>query len=270
MYSQRISETCREDGIEYILWECPANEIQQAIHQANDDDGQDGILVFYPIFPAENKKGRTYKNQLNGVFYKTPDCQFRDMVCWGKDVEGLRGTQWYHNPSQKHHPPLVYPCTARAVEAILEHYHVVDNAKWKNQVVSIVNRSEIVGRPLASLLASRGATVYSLDASNTVLQFAGDRRPRKVQRTLPECLAESHMVVTGVPQANFRIPTAYLAQGATVVNVSEFPNVFEEDLAVHRPDLMYIPQVGKVTVAILEDNLVRLYKQKEQGSQEAI
>jgi methylenetetrahydrofolate dehydrogenase (NAD+) len=195
LYSERIAKTCAEDGIGYEVWRCPATSsphgIQEMIRQANANSHIDGILVFYPIFTNTREKG-PYKNQLQGVYYKTHDCHFRDMVAIEKDVEGLRGTKWYHNQRRlRIHPagqpqPLVYPCTARSVEAILEHCHsslsssptavgwnedpVTESSScWQGLTVSIVNRSEIVGRPLAAMLSSKGATVYSIDASATVL-----------------------------------------------------------------------------------------------------
>ena len=45
----------------------------------------------------------------------------------------------------------------------------------------------------------------------------------------------------------------------TVVNVASFKNVDEESL-LKVPGVTYVPMVGKVTVAMLERNLVRLYE----------
>jgi methylenetetrahydrofolate dehydrogenase (NAD+) len=284
LYSERIAKTCAEDGIGYEVWRCPANSspnsIQDMIRQANANPQIDGILVFYPIFTNTREKG-PYKNQLQGVYYKTHDCHFRDLVAIEKDVEGLRGTKWYHNQRRLRLPPagqttqqLVYPCTARSVEAILEHCHssfptpvwnddtvVASSSCWQGLTVSIANRSEIVGRPLAAMLSSKGATVYSIDESSTVLKFwpRGERLQR-CHMTLPECLSESNILVTGVPHEDFQIPVSDIPLHTTVVNVSEFSNVSEEEL-MHRTDITYIPQVGKVTVAILEENLILLHGQ---------
>jgi methylenetetrahydrofolate dehydrogenase (NAD+) len=126
--------------------------------------------------------------------------------------------------------------------------------------MSVVNRSEIVGRPLAAMLAASGATVYSIDV-DTILRFSPNGRLHRCPHTTTlEGLADSNAVVTGVPHADFQIPTDYLAEGTTVVNVSEFTNV-DEGSILARPDIKYIPQVGKVTVAVLEQNLVRLQQQ---------
>ena len=56
--------------------------------------------------------------------------------------------------------------------------------------------------------------------------------------------------------------------GTTLVNVSESPCVQEEALS---ESITYVPKVGKVTVAALEENLVRLHerhqkKQKQECS----
>jgi methylenetetrahydrofolate dehydrogenase (NAD+) len=132
--------------------------------------------------------------------------------------------------------------------------------EWTNQTVSIVNRSEIMGRPLAAMLARKGATVYSIDI-NSILKFRPNGRLHccnAVTTTLQTCLEESTVVVTGVPSPEFRIPLDSIQQSTTIVNVSEFPNVCEETLLTERPDIKYIPQVGKVTVAVLENNLMNL------------
>jgi methylenetetrahydrofolate dehydrogenase (NAD+) len=87
--------------------------------------------------------------------------------------------------------------------------------------------------------------------------------------TLPDCLSESNILVTGVPHKDFQIPVSDIPQHTIVVNVSEFPNVNEEEL-MHRTDITYIPQVGKVTVAILEENLVLLHRQKTANSDKVL
>ena len=44
------------------------------------------------------------------------------------------------------------------------------------------------------------------------------------------------------------------------MNVASFKNVDEESL-LKIPGVLYVPQVGKVTVAMLERNLMRLFEQ---------
>lgn len=67
------------------------------------------------------------------------------------------------------------------------------------------------------------------------------------------------MVVTGVPTKAYRLPTEWIQEHTTVVNVASFKNVDEEAL-LQIPGVVYVPLVGKVTVAMLERNLMRLYE----------
>jgi hypothetical protein len=66
--------------------------------------------------------------------------------------------------------------------------------------------------------------------------------------------------VTGVPTKSYRLPTAWIQPHTTVINVASFKNVDEDEL-LHIPGVVYVPLVGKVTVAMLERNLMRLYDQ---------
>jgi hypothetical protein len=67
-------------------------------------------------------------------------------------------------------------------------------------------------------------------------------------------------VVTGVPTKDYRLPSDWVKPNTTVVNVASFKNVDEESL-LKIPGVVYVPMVGKVTVAMLERNLVRLFEQ---------
>ena len=67
-------------------------------------------------------------------------------------------------------------------------------------------------------------------------------------------------MVTGVPTKAYKLPTDWIQPNSTVVNVASFKNVDEEAL-LKVPGVVYVPMVGKVTVAMLERNLMRLYEQ---------
>lgn len=72
--------------------------------------------------------------------------------------------------------------------------------------------------------------------------------------------------MTGVPTKAYRLPTEWIQPNTTVVNVASFKNVDEEAL-LKIPGVVYVPLVGKVTVAMLERNLVRLFEQFHQSPQ---
>lgn len=69
---------------------------------------------------------------------------------------------------------------------------------------------------------------------------------------------QSKIVVTGVPTKSYRLPTEWIQPNTTVVNVASFKNVDEAAL-LKIEGVTYVPMVGKVTVAMLERNLMRLY-----------
>lgn len=106
----------------------------------------------------------------------------------------------------------------------------------RGKIITIINRSEVVGRPLAALLANDGAKVYSVDI-NDILIF--DRGPNlelakyKVQECeekLEEILGKSDVVITGVPNPNYRVPIDAL-KGLSCLKMNRkrnyFPLLFE-------------------------------------------
>ncbi len=56
------------------------------------------------------------------------------------------------------------------------------------KIVTVINRSEIVGRPLAAMLANDGADVYSVDI-NSIYLFRGGKL-RKVEDETVESLVK--------------------------------------------------------------------------------
>ncbi|KAG7366881.1 methylenetetrahydrofolate dehydrogenase [Nitzschia inconspicua] len=282
---------CGDTAVDGIHW------IQEQIKNANESQHVDGILVFYPIYQQQLLRG-PYKDSITGVYYKTCDDYIRDLVLPTKDVEGLCGAKWLRVlddplPTTQSNFLQLYPCTALSVLWSIEAYHLsrvssshsfpgesmetlskyselhVPSCKWKNLTVSIINRSEIMGRPLAVMLARKGATVYSIDI-DSILQFQPNGRMQRCNPadvTLQSCLASSNVVVTGVPDPNYQLPLDYIQENSTIISVSEYTNVCEATLLSDRPDIHYIPQVGKVTVAVLENNLVHLKKFNLEQSQ---
>ena len=80
-------------------------------------------------------------------------------------------------------------------------------------------------------------------------------------RNLPALpVRASGIIVTGVPVKAYKLNTEWIQKNTTVVNVASFKNVDEVEL-LKIPGVKFVPQVGKVTVAMLERNLMRLYKQ---------
>jgi len=126
----------------------------------------------------------------------------------------------------------------------------------------VFNRSEVVGRPLASMLANDGASVTSFDIDGPQLFVPGHGdAPHSVQETDVDratALAAADIVITGVPSRSFqRIAASEIADNAICVNFSTFAN-FEPD--VREKASAFVPRVGPMTVTMALRNTLRLYQ----------
>ena len=207
-------------NVNYELREIDREELETHLLAANDDDGIDGVIVYYPIFGDRQDQ---YLQQI-------PDMT--------NDVEGLSHKyifKLYHNEryiDEAQTQKSILPCTPLAILKILDHIGVYNSIlPYGNHLfgrtITVINRSETVGRPLAALLANDGACVYSVDVTG-VQQFtrgAGIKKKRhevvdKGDWTLMDCLQLSDVVISGVPGDRFEVPTHQLKDGAVCINFS--------------------------------------------------
>ena len=207
-------------GFEYSVRNVAKDDVEETIIAANQDDTVDGIIVYYPIF---NNRQDQYLQQIVDI---------------KKDVEGLSHQYIFNmyqnirflddNQVQK----SVLPCTPLAVIKILEYLHIYNpilpyGNRLFGRTICVVNRSEVVGRPLAALLANDGACVYSVDVSG-IQQFTRGEGIRKRKHevvekdawTLENCIPLCDAVVTGVPNDKFKVPCHLLKDGAVCINFS--------------------------------------------------
>lgn len=166
-YAEWTKKACEADGIRFELRECAQVELESRLREANADDGVHGIMIYYPCFGA-----------VPSFFGGKMDDHLRDMVAVEKDVEGLCYTyrrNLYHNLRYLQHldgrnteKKCLLPCTPLAIVKTLEYLKAYDvnlpvGDRLKGQTVTVINRSEVVGRPLSAMLANDGADVFSVD-----------------------------------------------------------------------------------------------------------
>ncbi|CAE6413392.1 unnamed protein product [Rhizoctonia solani] len=294
-YAQFTKKTCESIGIEFVLKEVggalegglDGEGVEEAIIEANEDKNIDGIMVYYPIFGGSQ------------------DHYLQQVVSPFKDVEGLHVKfhyNLYHNirfirpqsllglprstepptaPAPAAEAPEGYvksiiPCTPLAIVKALEGVGVYNaildyGDRAYGRTVTIINRSEVVGRPLAALLANDGARVFSVDIDSiqeytkrpttnaSESEKAKRYHPRHVVHpsslSLEQCLAVSDVVVSAVPSATYKVPTEWLKDGCICVNVASEKN-FQPN--VREKASLYMPAVGKITQMMLLRNLLRL------------
>ncbi|KAI0751133.1 NAD(P)-binding protein [Daedaleopsis nitida] len=297
-YSEFTRKQCDALGVEFVLRKtgaaadeslAPGEGVEEAIIEANEDEGVDGIMVYYPIFGVQQDH---YLQQIVSPF---------------KDVEGLHFKfhyNLYHNirflepktlasslptaPAKdapaavNDQPPTGYvksilPCTPLAIVKCLEFIGVYNKLlpygdRAYGKTITVINRSEVVGRPLAALLANDGARVFSVDIDSIQeytkrpRQSAEERKyhPRHVvhpaTQSLQACLALSDVVVSAVPSPDYKVKTAWLKDGCVCLNVAADKN-FEAD--VREKASLYLPTIGKVTIMMLLRNLLRLQEYRQ-------
>lgn len=276
-YAEWTGRACVGDGLAYELREVEPVELEAAVRAANEDPAVHGIIIYYPVFGAEPS-----------FFGATMDEHLREIISPTKDVEGLCRTYrdaLYHNQRSLDQRPrsatgsddalalalnatssaelkCVLPCTPLSVVKILEHLEVYGSGevgdRLAGKTITVVNRSEVVGRPLAAMLANDGAKVYSVDI-DSIYEFARGAL-RKSDVSVKEACLASDAIVLGVPSKAYKLDASWVRDGSVVVNVASFKNVDEEELLAATTGVRYVPLVGKVTVAMLERNLVRLYE----------
>ena len=252
-YARRTMAKFQEVGMTYDLIKVNRLDVEAAIETANDNPNIHGIFTYFPIFANQQ------------------DDYLRNLVDYRKDIEA--GSQFwtqklYHNdrfsgpgaPTKK----AVLPCTPLAIVKLLAELKLqspstseqpLPQRSMTGETVTIFNRSEVIGRPLAVMLSNDGARVLSFDEHGP-MEFI-DAEPRELTIDRQQALACSDIVITGVPSESFRkISAREIKTTAVCINFSSIAN-FSVDMSSHEG--IYIPRIGPLTVAMCMRNTVRLF-----------
>jgi len=182
---------CERVGIESSLHRLPADASQaqllELIGRLNADPRVDGILVQLPLPP--------HFDELTILRAIDPT---KDVDGFHPENVGLLATG---------HPRFV-PCTPLGVWRLLTHYQV----PLRGAAVVVVGRSNIVGKPLATLLMQKPTrdNPYGGDATVTVCHSA--------TRDLPTLCRQADIVIVAIGQAHF-LTADMVKPGVVVVDV---------------------------------------------------
>lgn len=238
-------------GIDMEVRQVAPEGVVAAIAEANLDPEVDGIFLYYPLAS------------------RAEDRWLRELVDPRKDVEGMH-SYWsrllYENRrfvDDEQTQRAILPCTPLAILKLLHEAGMRgtgEEAPLQGVTACVINRSDIVGRPLSAMLANDGARVHSLDLTGSVVfEPAIGRRAHDVRESglaRAEALAQADVVITGVPSSSFELVRAdEIREGAICVNVAEVEN-FDESILERAS--VYVPRVGPLTIAMAMRNLVRL------------
>ena len=138
IYVRNKIKKAEELGIEVepLIYDSDDNpqRVMDYIDMLNYADRIDGIMVQLPLPKSWNER------------------EIIDCINPAKDVDGLTTTNIGKLRSGQ---PCIKPCTAAGVMDLLDYYHIPVDGKD----VTIIGRSNIVGKPLADLMMNAGATV---------------------------------------------------------------------------------------------------------------
>ncbi len=182
VYVRNKIAACAEAGIRsaevWLAGDVGQARITQAVRDLNDDDDIDGILVQLPL-----PKGVDRLAILSEI---DP----------AKDVDGLHPMN-VGRLAMKLDAPL--PCTPAGVIELLRR----SNLPIAGERAVIVGRSEIVGRPLATLLMHRDATVTVCHSKT---------------KDLPSITRQADLLIAAIGRPGF-VRAEHIRPGATVIDV---------------------------------------------------
>ena len=252
-YATYTRKGCDDVGIRFLLRTVTGADAERAVRAAGDDPDVHGILVYYPVGTPES------------------DGWLRELVDPRKDIEGLHSF-WarclYENRRFVDAAGMkraILPSTPLAILKLLEHAgasRAGTGLPLAGKRACVFNRSEVVGHPLAAMMANDGAEVVSFDVDGARLFVPSDgsepHRTQHIEITRADALARADVVVTGVPSRKFSlVRAAEIREGAICLNFSTLRN-FDDDVLSRAS--VFVPRVGPMTVTMALRNTLRLFR----------
>lgn len=234
VYVKNKSKACNKTGIEFEEYILPENtteeELFTLINKLNNKKDVDGILLQSPVPKQIN---------INKAF---------SLISPNKDVDGF-------NPVNVGKLAIgddaFISCTPYGVVKMLEAYDI--DVEGKN--VTILGRSNIVGKPLIQCMLKKNATVTVCHSKT---------------RNIEEILKRSDVIISAIGKAKF-VKQEMVKDGAVVIDVginrmddgSLVGDVDFENVSKVASFITPVPGgVGPMTIAMLLNNVVKAAKER--------
>ncbi|MCH1495355.1 MAG: bifunctional methylenetetrahydrofolate dehydrogenase/methenyltetrahydrofolate cyclohydrolase FolD [Rubripirellula sp.] len=242
VYVRNKERACERAGIEGRTFRLPASITQSQlltkIEELNQDDSVHGILVQLPL-PKTGNDGQGFDERA-----------VLDTVAPLKDVDAFSPVNVGLLMQGRHR---FLPCTPHGIVQLLHRYQISTAGKH----VVVVGRSDIVGKPMAMMLAQRDGSCGS-EVANATVTLAHSR----TEDLAKVCLtADILIAAVGVPEM---IRGEMIRHGAVVIDVGI--NRVEDRLVgdVHFEEASQVASaitpvpggVGPLTIAMLLRNTV--------------
>jgi len=232
VYVKNKKNACAKVGIKSLDYVLPATtsqeELLKLIHQLNQDNNVDGILVQLPLPKHLDSK------------------IIIDNILPNKDVDGFHR---YNMGSLALNDPQICPCTPHGVMYMLDNI----NTNYHGLNAVVIGASNIVGRPMALELINRGATVTICNSKT---------------KDLPKIASQADLIVAAVGRPKLIKASWVKAGAIVIdVGINRLEDgslagdVDFNDVAAKVSYITPVPGgVGPMTIAMLINNTLRCYK----------
>lgn len=234
VYVRSKERACEKAGIESEVHRLPEattqEELLELIAKLNKDDSVSGILVQLPL-PDQIEEQRVL-----------------DAVSAWKDVDAFHPENVGRISQGR---PRFLPCTPHGVQQLLHRYNIETTGKH----VVVIGRSEIVGKPIASMLVQKDSDMGPT-AVNATVTICHSRTAN-----LAEVTRTADILIAAIGRAKF-VTAEMLKPGAVVVDVginrTDDGLVGDVDFDAAKEVASYITPVpggvGPLTIAMLLRN----------------
>ncbi len=246
-YANATRRVFTDAGFNYDLRQVKRLELEAEIIKANADPKIHGIFIYFPVFSNQE------------------DDYLRNLVHYTKDIEAgsfywtrKLNTNDRSATDQDTNKKALIPCTPLAIVKVLDEIgeYGVGERPLAAKTITIFNRSEVIGRPLAVMMSNDGARVLSFD-ENGPLEFTTGV-PKETTMDRGSALAQSDIIITGVPDSRFElVKPEEVSNDAVCINFSSEKN-FADGIASYVRT--FVPRVGPMTVAMCMRNTIRLFE----------
>lgn len=238
VYVRNKENACRKIGIASVGKHFPADinqaELTAVIHQLNQDDRVDGILVQLPL--PDGLDSVALLQEINPK----------------KDADGLHPVNLGHLVRSE---PGLRSCTPAGVMELLSEYNIPLSGKK----AVVVGRSILVGKPLALMLLEANATVTIAHSRTEELTSVCREADILVGAVGKPEIITAEMVKPGAVVVDVGINRVTDAQGKSRL----VGDVAYEEVAKKASYITPVPGgIGPMTVAMLLSNTVLSYEQK--------
>ncbi|TVP99507.1 MAG: bifunctional 5,10-methylenetetrahydrofolate dehydrogenase/5,10-methenyltetrahydrofolate cyclohydrolase [Planctomycetaceae bacterium] len=251
VYVRNKHRACQQVGIDGRVERLPAEtgqaELLELVRRLNADPEVHGILVQLPLPQADDPAARIDPREV------------LDAIDPAKDVDAFSPVNVGLISQDR---PRFLPCTPQGIVRLLAHYGL----RTAGRRVVVIGRSDIVGKPIAMMLASKDG-VCGPDYANATVTLAHSR-----SSDLPSITREADILIAAVGRPEL-IRGDWIRPGAVVIDVGinrvgdrlVGDVAFDEAVAVASAVTPVPGGIGPLTIAMLLQNTLDAAKRSAGG-----